>query len=382
MRDAMEIVRFLADTIGPRPSTSAAEAQAAAYVNARMREGGLAVEVQPFRAVTTSSLPCGLLCLLGSLSPLLYRVARPAGLALALLVLTGFVLEMLSFPVVSSWLAWGKSQNVVGTRPPSREQRRHLIFFANLDTARAALLFHPRWVRSIRCSFLLLAVALVCVPVLMVLHWATGSPWPLYLQGIPAGYLALFLLLLVHREAVMPHVPGANDNASGVAVLLRLAEELDDLDHTALWFVATGCGESAPQGIQHFLGRYPFPRDEAFFVNLESVGRGELTVVTAEGVLWPHRSDATLIDLARRSEAKAAFRPFRAGSTSALVPLARGYRAVSLMTLEKGLPANWHWPSDTSSQVEPEVLEQAVRLAASVARGLDTLDTGRPAQDG
>lgn len=382
MHRAMEIVRFLADGIGPRPPTSAAEAQAAAYVNARMREAGLAVEVQPFRAVATFALPYGLLYLLAAVSPLLYRVTRPGGLALSLLALVGLILETLSFPVVSSWLPSGRSQNVVGTRPPVREQRRHLIFVAHLDTSRAALPFHPSWVGRFRASFLLTVAALVCLPALMALHWATGSRWLLYLQALPAGLLALALLGLVHRETTMPHVPGANDNASGVAVLLRLAEELDDLEHTALWFVATGCNESGNHGMRHFLRRYPFPRREAFFVNLDSVGHGELGIITSEGMLWPHRSDAMLLELARRSGTGAAFRPFRAMNTDALVPLARGYRAVSLMALEKGVPASWHWPTDTPAQVEPEVLGQAIRLAAAIARGVDALETALPAPDG
>ncbi|MGC8874843.1 MAG: M28 family metallopeptidase [Chloroflexia bacterium] len=377
MREPMETVRFLAETIGPRPPTSAAEAQAAAYVNARMREAGVEVEVQPFRAVATFSLPYGLLFLLGAASPLLYRFTRPGAFAISLLVLLGFVLETFSFPVVSSWLPSGKSQNVIGTRAPVREGRRHLIFVAHLDSSRAALPFHPRWVAGFRFSFLLTGFALVSLPALLGLQWALGTPWLGYVQGFSAGYLGLSFLLLVHRETLMPFVPGANDNASGVAVLLRLAEELTDLEQTALWFVATGCKESGAHGMRHFLRHYPFPKQEAFIVNLDHVGRGELRIITAEGMLWPHRADPLLLDLARQSSPKMAFRPFRAMVTDAQVSLVRGYRSISLMALEGGLPADWHWPTDTAVRIYPEVLERATQIAVGIARQVDALGTER-----
>ena len=375
MQDVIGIVRSLAEEVGPRPSTSPAEARAAATVNARMREIGLAVELQPFRAVATSGWPYGLLYLMGALTPLLHRVCPAAALALSVLLLVGFVLETLSFPVVSFWLPSGKSQNVIGTRPSSQEQRRHLVFVAHLDSARVAFPFHRWGMTGRRWSFLIVAAALTSLPPFTALRWALGGTWSMSLQVVPAVTLALSALAIAYRETRMPYVAGANDNASGIAVLLRLAQELNDPQHTALWFVATGSKESGLHGMRHFLRHYPFPKDAAFFLNLDSIGCGELAVVSAEGVLWPHRADPVLIELARRADPDVRARPFRAMRTDAQAAQVRGYRAMSLMAFgEDTLAPPGLEAGDTLTQLNAETMERAVRLAVGIARQLDALE--------
>jgi len=376
MNQLLETVRALAEEIGPRPPTSAAEAQAAAYVNARMRQAGLDVDVQTFRAVSTCSLPYGLLCLLSALTPLLYSFSRPAALALSLLALAGFVLESLSFPAVSSWLPRGKSQNVVGTRPAAREPRQHLVILAHLDSSRAALFFHPRLAGGFRRLFLVAVAAMASLPLWVGLGWGLGTPWLWYAQMLPAAYLGLGLLSILHREIFMRHVPGANDDASGVAVLVRLAEELDNLQHTDLWFVATGCEESGQHGVRSFLQHYPFPRANTFVLNLDSLGQGELSVVVQEGMLWKHRADSFLLSLASQADAAdigidADPRTFHTINTDAQVALVRRFRTLTLMALEDGRLPHWHWTTDRLENVQPELLERAARLAVGIARRLD-----------
>jgi len=379
MDEPLETIRALAGEIGPRPPTSSAEAQAAAYVNSKMRVAGLDVDLQVFRAVATYSLPYGLLNLLSALVPLVYYFHRPAALALSLLTLAGSVLETLSFPVVSSWLPRGKSQNVVGTRPAAQHARKHLVIMAHLDSSRSSPLFHPRMAGGFRRYFLLMLAAMAALPILVGLSWWLDTPWLWYAQMLPAGYLLLVLLFLLQREIFMPCVPGANDNASGVAVLLRLAAELDNLQHTALWFVATGCEESGLHGARRFLRQYPFPRPDTYILNLESLGRGELSIIVREGMLCRHRADPLLVDLAGQADAAdigidADPRTFHTISTDAQVALLRRFRVLTLMALENGRIPNWHWRTDTVENIQPELLERAARLAVGIARRLDRME--------
>jgi len=376
MDDPLETVLVLSKEIGPRPPTSASEAQAAAYVNGKMRQAGLDVNVQPFRAVSSIASYYGLLYLLFALTPVLYFFSRPAALAVSLLALAGFVLENLSFPVMSSWLPRGKSQNVVGTRPADRESRQHLVIMAHLDSSRAMAPSHPRLVGLYRFSFLVTAVAMASLPILAGLGWWIGSPWLWFAQMPPAAGLALCLLLLLHREIFMPNVPGANDNASGVAVLLRAAQELDNLQYTDLWFVATGCEESGLHGARHFLGHYPFPRNDTYILNLDTVGRGRLAIIVKEGMLLRHSSDPFLVELAGQTEASdrsidADPRTLDMIRTDADAALVRGFRALTLVAFENGRLPNWHWMTDTAESIQPEALDQATRLVVGIARRLD-----------
>ncbi len=376
MEEYQRTLHVLAEQIGPRPPTSAAEAEAAAYVNSRMRRSGLDVDVQTFRAVRTASLPYGLIYAAGAAAPLVYVYNRPAALALAVLALLCFTGEALSFPVLSSLLPKGQSQNVVGTRPPTNEPRQHLIVLAHIDSGRANLLFHPRLVRYHRLFFLLCFAALGALVVLLAIRWVSTALWLWYLQWIPAGYLAIAVVLLLHSELFLPQVPGANDNASGVAALLRLAERIENLQYTTLWLAATGCHESGMHGARQFLRQYPFPRDRTYVVNLDSVGHGQLALIVAEGMLVPRRTDPDLLELASQAEgADIAIngdpRTYHHGNTDALVALMRRFRAISVTALHKGRPAYWHWPSDTLENLQPELPDRAVRLVEGIARRVD-----------
>jgi hypothetical protein len=381
MEESLEVVQSLAEEIGPRPPTSAAEARAAAYVNSRMRRAGLDVEVHTFKAPKTFSLPYIVLLIAAIVTPVVHWFFWPAAPPLALAALVGFVAEMLAIPAVSSWLPKGESQNIIGTRSAAHENRRHLIIMAHLDTSRAGLLFHPRFVGGFRRTLLFTIFALVSLPVLSVLAWVFDSIWLWFAMWIPVVFLLVLLVLLLHQELFTKHVPGANDNASGVATLLQVAEEVDPLQYTSIWLVATGSEESGMHGIRHFLRQYPFPREDTYIINLDSVGRGQLSIIVAEGWLRPRQSDPVLVKLAGQTDAAdiaidADPRTYRLLGTDGLMALARGFRAMSVMALENGRVPNWHRHTDTPEHVQPELIERAARLALGIARRLDRLDAG------
>lgn len=382
MEEQLAAIQYLSQEVGPRPPTSAAEARAAAYVNARMRQAGLEVEVQTFRALPTPAPLLALLYLAAALTPLLYFYSRPAATVLSLLAFLVFVAEAPSFPVFSSCFPLGKSQNVIGTRPAARESRQHLIFLAHLDTGRAGFLYHPRLVAGRRRFFFLGLALFFSLPVLAGLGWWLGSVEFWYAQWVPAGVLALLLLLLLIQEAFRPYVAGANDNASGLSVLLRLADELKGLQYTDLWLVATGCQEAGQVGARRFLGRYPFPRESTYVVNLDGVGGGNLHLVLEAGLFRPRRCPPRFEELAGEAEADeitvdADPWAFTLADSDTVVALRRGFPALGIAALEDGRPAHWHRPDDTFPHIQPELLERAARLAVGIARRLDRMAVER-----
>lgn len=376
IEEQLAAIQFLTKEIGPRPATSAAEARAAAYVNSRLRQAGLEVDLQTFRAVPTESIPRGFLYLVMAASPFVYLYSRPIALGMAILALVVFFAEQMAWPILSAWLPGGESQNVVGTRPAAQDGRQHLVVMAHMDSGRANLLFHPRLVGHYRRFYLGALVAMALLPILMGLGWLIGDAWLWYAQLAPAGFVTVAFLLLLHQELAMPWVPGANDNASGLAVLLHLAEELEGLQHTTLWLVATGSKEAGLHGARSFLRHYPFPRASTYFINLDTVGRGQLGIMVREGALLARTADPELVQLAGESESSditvdADPRVYHASNTDAQAALARGFRALSIIALEDGRPAFRHWPNDTLENIRPELLERAARLVIGIARRLD-----------
>jgi len=380
VKSLQETVHVLAEQIGPRGSASSAERKAAGYIARRMREAGLRVKMEPFAGLPSFSPTYSFIYGGFLLAALLYPLSPVASFALALLSLLAFVTEINARETISRLLPKGASQNVVGVRPPQQEARRRIILTAHYDSSKAALLFHPAMVSGFRRSFLMMVGAMAIIFLLSLVGLFRPLGWLWYIELVCGLYLGVSVLLMVHREVFMEHTPGANDNASGVAVMLAAVEELGELANSELWAVATGCEESGLGGMQAFMREHSseFDKDSTYFINLDNLGAGKAAYITSEGALFPVSSDRELLKLAgevvNEEGLDVEARPYHLLTTDALVPLVRGYKAMSVMAFdEQGLLPNWHWHTDQVENLDFGTMENALRLVVGLVRKLDAL---------
>ncbi len=154
----------------------------------------------------------------------------------------------------------------------------------------------------------------------------------------------------------------------------RVTETIDrDFAEKEVWFVATGAEEVGTVGMQAFLEAYGEDIRDAMIINLDNVGAGQLSWVTSEGMARRYRADRRMISLAKRvsreQEILVKPRAYKGLSTDATAALARGYKALTLMAFEStGVPVNWHWKTDTTENIEPEVVERVTSLVAHMIR--------------
>lgn len=363
----MDAVRALSVEIGPRPACSKAEQRAAEWCAARLSESGYRVDVEEFPSRPSYALWYSAFLLLSAAGallivplPLVAMLAGAAGLVL-------YARDSDGRPLIKPQGA--VSRNVVAR--PSSDKAPALIVMAHLDSARSAPSFHPRVVAGFRTSVLLLNTALVAVPLLGGVAWIyeAGRELP-SVMWIPSGALAAYLVfatgLLLYGYFRMPLVAGANDNASGVEVLLRLAESEPA---GRVWYVVTGSEEVGMIGAQAFLDGHASEIAGARFLNIDNVGAGRLLAVEAEGALRERRADGYLLDSA--GETGAETRPFRGLPTDATPLLARRRKALTLLAVtERGVPANWHWPTDVIDNLDPAAIEGAAEAARHVLRSV------------
>jgi hypothetical protein len=212
-------------------------------------------------------------------------------------------------------------------------------------------------------------------PLLTAAGAATGRRGP-----VRAG-LALTLLAtsIVAEIASRETVPGANDNLSGVAGLVALAElAREQPPGVALMLVSCGAEEGLQEGARGFVARHrhELQRGSTWFLNLETVGSPRLIMLEGEGPIWmedyPGPSFRDLVERTARENGIALDRGFRArASTDSVIPSRAGHPTATLTSVNAwGALANYHLPTDTPDNVDYATVGEAVDLALTVARAL------------
>jgi uncharacterized membrane protein YphA (DoxX/SURF4 family) len=195
--------------------------------------------------------------------------------------------------------------------------------------------------------------------------------------GLGLGMLGTALVADAWRSET---VQGANDNLSGVASLVALAELLreDPIPGLQVWLVSCGAEETLQDGIRAFIARHRHELDSqsTTFVNLDTVGSPHLVLLEAEGPI--HMEEYTgpwLRDLlATRAESLQIplHRGYRArASTDSIIPSRAGYATATLVSMtDWRAPANYHLPSDVPENLDYGTVARATRLVYEVARML------------
>ena len=195
--------------------------------------------------------------------------------------------------------------------------------------------------------------------------------------GLAIGALGTALVADVWRSQT---VAGANDNLSGVAALVALAEMLRERPLTGMRVLLVSCGaeETLQDGIRAFVARHrhELARERTWFVNLDTVGSPHLAMLEAEGPIWMEEySGAHLRDALEQCAGRLEIpleRGFRArASTDSIIPSRAGYPITTLVSItDWRSPANYHLPSDIPGNLDYDTVADATRLVYELARSL------------
>jgi hypothetical protein len=356
-----------------RGAATPGERRSAEWVAQRLRQAGARdVTVSGFRYQRSwayGSVPASLAGLAAA------RLGGVRGAALALAALATYEAD---FTGRSQWLRdllpKHDAHNVTARIPAAGERLRTVVLVAHHDAAHTGWIWNPKVTESGRRR----AAETGKTPPFSAPAFAAaglvalGSLLGLRLPRLVGGAIFAGGALAAVQCARSPVVPGASDNASGVAGVIALAELYagEPLDATEVLIVVPGCEESGMGGMRAWMedaGRRLDARS-TLVVGLDTLGAGEPVVATGEGMTGHYREeDLAWADRGAERAGLPAPRRFRLGGwTDPLVAVNAGLPAVSLLSIRDGGFTNYHLPTDTPERVDWQSVETCVKLAAGV----------------
>jgi Peptidase family M28 len=385
------VQREVVEALAPleRTPCSDGEREAAQWLAARLAAVGgveVALEDEPsWGTFPPTATGLGLLGVTGAALVLAGRRARGALLALA--AFAGIVDEAHNGPRLLRQLVRRRKTTVnVVARTGDANARNTLVVLAHHDAPQTGVLFDQTLQRRLheRAPELLERFK---TPLPQWWFGLSGPLWTLLAaltgrRGLARGGLAVGALgtLLVADVWRSETVPGANDNLSGVAGLVGLAELLREQPVPGLRVLLVSCGaeETLQDGIRAFVASHGHELDPArtAFVNLDMIGSPHLVLLEGEGPV--RMEDYTgpwlreLVAIHAERLGTKVLRGYRArASSDSVIPSRAGYPTATLVSVTDWFsPANYHLPSDVPGNLDYATLATTTRLVHEVAGAL------------
>ena len=391
-----EVVETLAAV--ERPPCSAGERRAAEWLAARLRAvAGVQVALEDESSWGTfppTAVGLGLLGVAGAAAALAGR--RRVAALLAAASFAGVVDEAQNGPRLVRRIARRRRStvNVIARVEPGAwggsspaQAPDTLVVLAHHDAPQTGLVFDQSLQRLLhRLAPGLLARGKTSLP-----QWWVGLAGPLCTicagltqrrkpawAGLAIGALGTAIVADVWRSET---VPGANDNLSGAAALVAVAELLRARPAPRLRVLLVSCGaeEALQDGVRAFVARHRGELDPArtCFVNLDTVGSPQLAMLEGEGPVWMEEYAGPWLreQIAQRAGELgiALERGLRArSSTDSVIPSRAGFPTATLVSLtEWRALANYHLPSDVPANLDYATVAEAARLVHALACALD-----------
>jgi hypothetical protein len=368
-----------------RSSARPGERTSAAWLEQRLREfGSIEVELQPYRYQRTYALAHGLHLCAG------IAAAWRGGLAGSALAAGALVSSEREVSGASQWLRrllpGGEGANVIGRLRSRGRRRATLVLVAHHDAANTGLQWHPRIItagarRHLRrrrvdpfMAPVQLAFGLAALGGLLPRRARAGR----IARSVSGGLLAVWAAMNAEM-ARGPTVPGASDNATGVAVCLDLARALSStpLEQVEVLIALTGSEEAGMGGMIAFLDRSAglLDSESTLVLGLDTLGAGDPIVCCAEGPMHDQRyaeRDVALVEEGAAAIGAPAPGRWRIGGwTDPIVAVHRGIPAASLLSMGPGYFPHYHRLSDTPENVDWGSVEACARIAAGTIGAFD-----------
>jgi hypothetical protein len=381
--EPIEEIEQLVAFEGRWPGTDA-ERRAAGHLEQRLQALGRDADVEPASVYPNYPVTHAIHALIGIVGSVLSVYTPVIGAVLVLFATISAFGDLTgSVYIVRRLTGRRASQNV--TSRESGDKPGVVVLTAHYDAARTGAVFGRRAVerratfgKLIRRGlgpfepfFWSLALILICTLLRLIGFEGTGLT---VIQFIPTVVLIASIPLLIDI-ALSDVVPGANDNASGVATVLRLAERYSGrLKHFDVWVVFPGAEEGLVLGMREWMEKHKreLEAETTVFLNVDIAGNGTVRWIEKEGFVMGLRYHPTLIEMCEEVGEDRGRGLVSRNATDALVPRSAGFPAITI-TARNALDyaPNWHQPTDTPDRIDLESLDRTYDFCCALLERLD-----------
>src|SRR5437763_2931139 len=378
--------------LGERAPGTDAERRAAMHLAGRLEELGRDAEVEPISIWPGWPVAHALHASIAVLGSALSVPLPAVGFGLVAFATIAALADLIgSPPLLRRFAGRRASQNVTSREDGGK--RGTLILMAHYDAGRTGSVYGRLKERRAALAhrirrpigpFRPYVWALLAVLVTSALRLAgLGGTVVSVLQFVPTVGLIVCVPLFADI-ALSGVVPGAGNNASGVATVLRLADRYGGmLDHFDLWVVLPGAGEALQAGVRQWLRRHrrELDRRTTVVLNVDTVGAGTVRYLTKEGPVLSygyHPRLVALCDQIREEDDEDDEPLYRArrlrsrGTSDAHAARLASLPAISISCLG-GLDyaPDSHRPTDTVDRLDHSALERAFGFCSELIELID-----------
>lgn len=391
-RPGTAALREVVERLAPiqRLPGSDGERRAAVIIRQMLADRGCPAEIEDIPAYRSYALPIGTLSALSAAAGLVAgrggAVRRAAGVVGAALAGYGIADDITGGRMLyrRGVLRPGTTTNVVAV-VGDRAAERTLVVLAHHDAAPSGVVFRQDLVRRLAARYPDVVERMtsnpplwwpvLAGPALVAVGSAVGSRG-LRRLGVAASLVSVAAMADIGRRRA---VPGANDNLSGVAVLVALAEAFDrhPVSGLRVLLVSAGAEEALQEGVRGFAERHfpALPLQRTWFAVVDTVGSGRLVLLEGEGPVRLRDYQPGFKDLVASVAAERGIPVLRGlrsrNSTDAAVPNRYGYPVATLVSVDSHkLIPHYHLDSDLPEWVDYDCVAAAAELVAATARRL------------
>ncbi len=381
--DMMGFISEICDDFGPRLGTSESETKAGLRIKKIMEEMTDETAAEEFTCHPRSfmdyiyvTFSC---ILIGSIIFYWYPVIS---LFLYVLGFAAYFLEStLLLVFVDFLLPTAKGSNIIGKIKPTNETKQIILFSGHHDSAYESPMFVKLKEKVIPVS--ILSVASIILSILSAIIKSILDPLGvsmltsnilLMVFPVLAVFLIGFTALNMHSDKV---VLGANDNLSGVSVILSIAKYFFDNRprNVELRFVSFSC-EECMRGSKRFVEKHSYElENNSITINFDGLGVGDHTIASAEPFFVAKHSMELAEKFQKSSDKAGASIPIKImpfGGTDAAFFSRNGLKAISVVGFPIGaFPESWHNMLDAPAIIEAEKLDRMSKISIQFVQDQD-----------